>query len=365
MKDYRVRQFHTLFGRLRLKIPRLVDAEGHLVSRQLFDVPGYARTTPEFDGVRARLAAWMSYRHAQDLLAMLMPTDGGMSLGALHANAQTEGNRLLGTRVSPDIRPASRGSLAIDTTFVRSCEPERGRHHEILVGAAEADAGPRRYFGVPLKDHENSVWITRRVLAEVGVGRETGLTAFTDGAGAMRQLAARIGADGLPILDWHHIAMRLQPIRQAAAALGTRVPSQVKAKKAICKAVESIRWSLWHGKANAVRKAANRTRDALRRYRYEAKPLYQPAPSRKVWSGLQELEKYVRGQDSYTVNYAKRKRQGDWVGTSLPESMAEALVNRRMNKDQHMRWSRKGALHLLQIRAADLNGDLEDLRAFA
>ncbi len=75
-------------------------------------------------------------------------------------------------------------------------------------------------------------------LAEVGVGPETELTAFMDGAGAMRQLAARVGADGLPILQWYHIAMRLHPIRQAADALGTRVPSRVRAKKAICKAVE-------------------------------------------------------------------------------------------------------------------------------
>ena len=35
VKDYRVRQFHTLFGRLCLKVPRLVDVDGKLASRQL------------------------------------------------------------------------------------------------------------------------------------------------------------------------------------------------------------------------------------------------------------------------------------------------------------------------------------------
>jgi hypothetical protein len=54
---------------------------------------------------------------------------------------------------------------------------------------------------------------------------------------------------------------------------------------------------------------------------------------------------------------------GQRVGTSLAEGMAENLVNRRMNNSQHMRWSRDGALHLLQIRAAILNDNFKGRRA--
>ena len=35
------------------------------------------------------------------------------------------------------------------------------------------------------------------------------------------------------------------------------------------------------------------------------------------------------------------------------------LVNRRMNKSQHMRWSRRGADLLLQVRCAVYNGTLD------
>src|SRR3954466_13860591 len=37
---------------------------------------------------------------------------------------------------------------------------------------------------------------------------------------------------------------------------------------------------------------------------------------------------------------------------------ANFLVNRRMNKSQHMRWSRRGANLLLQVRCAVYNGTL-------
>jgi hypothetical protein len=42
----------------------------------------------------------------------------------------------------------------------------------------------------------------------------------------------------------------------------------------------------------------------------------------------------------------------------LTEATANFLVNRRMNKSQQMRWSRRGADLLLQVRCAVLNGKL-------
>jgi hypothetical protein len=46
------------------------------------------------------------------------------------------------------------------------------------------------------------------------------------------------------------------------------------------------------------------------------------------------------------------------VGTAITEGTANFLVNRRMNKSQQMRWSRRGADLLLQVRCAVYNGTL-------
>jgi hypothetical protein len=68
------------------------------------------------------------------------------------------------------------------------------------------------------------------------------------------------------------------------------------------------------------------------------------------------LRKKVPLPVAWLVNYAERHRAGLRVGTALTEGTANFLVNRRMNKSQQMRWSRRGADLLLQVRCAVYNG---------
>ena len=82
------------------------------------------------------------------------------------------------------------------------------------------------------------------------------------------------------------------------------------------------------------------------------------APSRKLWTALRALNRYLIGQSAWLVNYAERHRAGLRVGTAITEGTANFLVNRRMNKSQQMRWSRRGADLLLQVRCAVYNGTL-------
>ena len=77
-------------------------------------------------------------------------------------------------------------------------------------------------------------------------------------------------------------------------------------------------------------------------------------PSRRLWKALREIDRYLTSQSAWLVNYAERHRAG--LGTSLTEGTANFLVNRRMNKSQQMRWSRRGADLLLQVRCAGFNG---------
>jgi hypothetical protein len=82
--------------------------------------------------------------------------------------------------------------------------------------------------------------------------------------------------------------------------------------------------------------------------------------SRQLWRALREVDTYLRGQSSRLVNYARRYRAGLRVGTSMTEGTANFLVNRRMNKAQQMRWSRRSADLLLQVRCAVYNGPFGD-----
>ena len=82
------------------------------------------------------------------------------------------------------------------------------------------------------------------------------------------------------------------------------------------------------------------------------------APSRRLWTALRALNDYLTGQSDWLVNYAERHRAGQRVGTALTEGTANFLVNCRMNKAQQMRWTRRGADRLLQVRCAVYNGTL-------
>ena len=77
-----------------------------------------------------------------------------------------------------------------------------------------------------------------------------------------------------------------------------------------------------------------------------------------------QLLTYIRSNRGAIINYGKRYRAGLRVATTLAESAVNSLVAKRMVKKQQMRWSQHGAHMLMQVRTAEMNGELRDrLRA--
>ena len=77
-----------------------------------------------------------------------------------------------------------------------------------------------------------------------------------------------------------------------------------------------------------------------------------------------QLLTYIRSNRGAIVDYGKRYRAGLRVATTLAESAVNSLVSKRLVKKQQMRWSHHGAHMLVQVRTAEVNGELRDrLRA--
>ena len=200
--------------------------------------------------------------------------------------------------------------------------------------------------------------LIRRSLDAVGRTESTVLTAFTDGCPGLRRILLDAGVEGLPILDWFHVAMRLQHLTQIAGGLSSDGPERAAAKAVIVEEVERLRWRLWNGKAKDAKVSIDRIRAVMHHFRGEPGSRRSIAPSRKLWTALEALDGYLVGQSDRLVDYGERHRAGLRVGTALTEGTANFLVNRRMNKSQQMRWSRRGADRLLQVRCAVYNGTL-------
>ena len=135
-------------------------------------------------------------------------------------------------------------------------------------------------------------------------------------------------------------------------------PARATAKDFIVAQVERLHWRIWNGKAKNAQVTIDRIRTVMDVFKDEPRRRGASASSGKLWHALHEIDEYLTGQSAWLVNYAKRYRAGLRVGTSITEGTANFLVNRRMNKRQQMRWSRRGADAVLQVRCAIYNGTL-------
>ena len=122
--------------------------------------------------------------------------------------------------------------------------------------------------------------------------------------------------------------------------------------------VERLHWRIWNGKAKDAEGTLERIRQVMPVFETEQSGWKRDPSSRRLWTALREIDRYLSSQSAWLVNYAERHRAGLRVGTSITEGTANFLVNRRMNKSQQMRWSRRGADLLLQVRCAGFNGKL-------
>ena len=356
VKDWRPHRIATLFGEVRVRLARFLCA-GCGCTKTGVSWPSHCRSTPELDQLQARLSALMTYRVAADVLAHLLPIDAGKIPETLRSHTLRVGEQLSDAASDQPAAAVAAITVSLDSTFIRSRE-EGERHLEVRVGNVETAGGGRQVFGAVAKADTDITALIRRNLETVGRTADTEVTAFTDGCPGLRCILVNAGVTKPPILDWFHIAMRLQHAKQVASGLSTDDPDRVQAKAMIVAEVERLRWRIWNGKAKNAQRSIDRIRKVMHVFKGERGHHTKGVPSRRLWNALHDVDSYLRGQSAWLVNYAERYRAGLRVGTSITEGTANFLVNRRMNKSQQMRWSRRGADLLLQVRCAVYNGTL-------
>ena len=356
VKDYRNHAVATHLGQVTVRLPRFRCAECGAIEAGT-GWPSHCRSTPQWDQLLAHFSALMPYRVAADVLGQVFPVDAGKDPETVRRHTLKIGETLRSEAVSkPEIAVAA-VAVTLDSTFIRSCE-DGERHLEVRVGNVETETGGRQVFGAVAKTDTDVKVLICRSLDVVGRAEDTVLSAFTDGCAGLRRILADAGISELPILDWFHIGMRLQHLKQTARGLSDDDPARAAAKAVIVEEVERLHWRLWNGKAKDAQISIDRIRAVMHHFQGEKGERKSVAPSRKLWTALHALDGYLTGQSDWMVNYAERHRAGLRVGTAITEGTANFLVNRRMNKSQQMRWSRRGADLLLQVRCAVYNGTL-------
>jgi hypothetical protein len=215
------------------------------------------------------------------------------------------------------------------------------------------DGKPVLFSGVPGEADQQHVQLNS-VLSGLGMTADTEVTILSDGADGPRSLgeAASTGTV-FHVLDWFHLAMRVQHAAQCASAWPNATVRGRRDGARFADAVEHIRWRLWHGQTGRALSLIQRTLTAV-----EAKAEGKTAVARsaaKLTKAMIALETYVSGLADLIIDYASARLGDEPFSTSPTEGAVQWLLHRRMGAQQQMRWSPRGAHLMLQVRTAIVN----------
>jgi len=240
---------------------------------------------------------------------------------------------------------------------VRTCDPNGARDFEVTVGRCERPGSAGESFGFVADPEVDPLGQARWPVLLGHQGHQPGdpLTMISDGADAFVALAHRLGATHL--MGWFHVAMRFERLYQILRGLRWSYPLEIEGRQ---DTVDRAKWRLWHGQLNRADQALGELAADLDPRLGSATPAWR-SPLLRLRSAVGEVQAYLRANAASLVDYARRYLRGQRISTAVVESMVNRVIGRRMAKKQPMRWSRRGAHLLVQIRVAVLDGCLEQV----
>ncbi len=380
VKDYTVRRLRTVFGTVEVRNPRWMLCQDCYPGMIAAFAPLKAicpdRATPELMELTARLGSTMPYRQAAKVLTDFLPIeptemhatvrkrtirigerlDDQIAPEIWRAKAQVEDRHQLEMQLLGDRRKEF--VISVDTAHVRSAERSAARNFEL--GVARCSRGGRgeaggRYFVTSSTEQHAIRDRALHALKEVGYRGFGDVTVISDGADILKRVPRAMPQPTAHIIDWFLIAMKIQPMQQIADYAARSRSDLAEISPSIDRDIRALKWRLWHGRVDRTIHDLETLLSRLKQL--EGKTDFSTA---RLDSLGTQLLTYVRSNRSAIIDYAKRYRAGLRVATTLAESAVNSLVGKRMVKKQQMRWSLHGAHMLMQVRTADINGELRN-----
>ena len=181
----------------------------------------------------------------------------------------------------------------MDSTFIRSCE-EGARHRGVRVGNVETVSGGRQVFGAVTKADTDLSALIRRNLGAVGRTDDTEVTAFTYGCPGPRSILVDAAITTPPILDWFHIAMRMQHTTQTASSLPAYHPARHGQSPGSSRRSDVCAGAFGNGKARNGKRSIDRVRKVMHGYKEERGHNMRSVPSRRLWHALLDVDGYLK-----------------------------------------------------------------------
>ena len=197
------------------------------------------------------------------------------------------------------------------------------------------------------------------LLRQRGRDLETKLRVVSDGEDGMRSLVGKLfNANEQHVLDWYHIARRFEAIGKGLIYL-PHVEDFEHRLSRHWQHLNRAKWKVWHGNLYGASIALSSFYDGVDIHvRIAEADSGRSTVVEQVRGRLAELWSYLTANQTRLINYGTEYREGNRISTARVESTVDQLVDWRMEKKQHMRWTQHGAQMLLHARCALLNGEL-------
>ena len=363
--------YRTLFGKIELNSPRLFRCQCQLekesAKTKTFSPLAKAlpeRTAPELLYLEAKFGAQISFELSRQLLAEVLPLHEEFNQATLRNHLLAVGERLeneLGEERNVFIegcphdwanlpRPDLPLTVGIDGGYVHSNHPPSRTEgcFEVIVGKSIKADGTAKCFGFVCGLDRKPRRRLFQVLQAQGMQMNQQITFLSDGGETVRELQYQLNPQAEHLLDWFHITMRLTVMKQMARGL-----EDAELKELILPLIESAKWYLWHG--NIVR-ALEKVEDCWCLLDTENPTVKQL----KLLKTNREFQIYIENNTAMITNYGERYRNGEAIATGFVESAVNQIISKRFVKKQQMRWTKRGAHLLLQVRVKVLNKELRE-----
>ncbi len=297
---------NSLFGTVEVRAPRFKPCRCSVTSRRTLTPVAEImadRCTAEYERIVAKLGAWMPYRRARGLLAEFFPLGDDLPevetirQRTLHVSARFEREALSPAKDPAPATPAEAMTVSIDGGHVRSAHGYQGRTFEVFVAHVGNDNGQQIVFSSVPAEADKQRQQLSGVLQSLGITPQTPVTVLSDGIRWDHVPRAKRRARGpvRHILDWFHLAMRIQHVAQCVKGWLDATADERQKGADLADIVEHIRWRLWHGQVRRALGLVRRDVALSLNAMAEMNSLRQPERSFKVAQALGAPETYVAG----------------------------------------------------------------------
>jgi hypothetical protein len=178
------------------------------------------------------------------------------------------------------------------------------------------------------------------------------ITFLSDGGDTVGELQRYLSLLAEHLLDWFDITMRITVLRQQLKEL-IAAASDHELRR-LDGELERGKWYLWHGNVFGALQV-------IEGVQWRLEDLDEGVPaSRKLAKTVVEFDGYITANEGFIANSSDRYGYGEVISTAFVEATVKQVISKRFVKKQQMRWTKKGAHLLLQVRTQALN---EELRA--